>query len=49
MFMREIKIGLLGCGTVGGSVIKSLQMNSEIIEQRIGTKLTLEKVLVKSI
>ena len=49
MFMREIKIGLLGCGTVGGSVIKSLQMNSEIIEQRIGTKLTLEKVLIREV
>ena len=45
--MREIKIGLLGSGTVGTGVITVLQMNKEIIEQRIGAKLTLEKILVR--
>ena len=47
--MREIKIGLLGCGTVGGSVIQTLQTNKDTIEQRIGAKLTLEKVLVRPV
>lgn len=47
--MREIKIGLLGCGTVGGGVIKVLQMNSETIARRIGAKLTLEKVLIRPV
>lgn len=45
--MKEIKIGLLGCGTVGGGVITVLQMNKDIIEQRVGAKLTLEKVLCR--
>ena len=45
--MKEIKIGLLGSGTVGSGVITVLQMNKETIEQRIGAKLTLEKILVR--
>ena len=45
--MREIKIGLLGSGTVGTGVITVLQMNKALIEQRIGAKLTLEKILVR--
>ena len=45
--MKEIKIGLLGCGTVGGGVITVLQMNKDIIDRRVGAKLTLAKVLCR--
>ncbi len=45
--MREIKIGLLGCGTVGGGVITVLKMNKDIIERRVGAKITLAKVLCR--
>ena len=45
--MKEIKIGLLGCGTVGSGVITVLRMNKDIIEQRVGAKVTLAKVLCR--
>lgn len=44
---QEIKIGLLGAGTVGSGVIKVLGMNAEEIQQRTGVPLTLKKVLVR--
>ena len=42
--MREIKVGLLGCGTVGTGVAKLLLENSEIISKRVGATLTLKWV-----
>ncbi|MGD9302971.1 MAG: homoserine dehydrogenase [Desulfobacterales bacterium] len=42
--MKEIKIGLLGCGTVGTGVAKLLLENSEIISKRVGAALTLKWV-----
>ena len=44
---QEIKIGLLGAGTVGSGVIKVLGMNAPEIEQRTGVPLVLKKVLVR--
>ena len=40
--MREIKIGLLGCGTVGTGVAKLLIENNEILTARIGARLNLK-------
>jgi homoserine dehydrogenase len=42
--MREIKVGLLGCGTVGTGVAKLLLENQELISRRIGALLTLKWV-----
>ena len=42
--MKEIKIGLLGCGTVGTGVVKLLLENSEIIRKRMGAALRLKWV-----
>jgi homoserine dehydrogenase len=42
--MREINIGLLGCGTVGTGVAKLLLENSETISKRVGAVLTLKWV-----
>ena len=42
----EVKVGLLGSGTVGGGVIKVLQQNADIIAQRAGVKIKLDKVLI---
>ena len=42
----EVKVALLGSGTVGGGVIKVLQQNADIIAQRIGVKIKLDKVLI---
>jgi homoserine dehydrogenase len=42
--MREIKVGLIGFGTVGAGVAKILQKNSSPIEKRLGAKIKLKRV-----
>lgn len=42
--MREIKVGLIGFGTVGSGVAKILQNNSRLIERRMGTKIILKRI-----
>lgn len=44
---QEIKIGLLGAGTVGSGVMKVLEMNAQEIQQRTGVPLVLKRVLVR--
>lgn len=44
-----IKIALLGCGTVGSGVAKLLDINREVITQRIGDTIELKYVLEKDI
>lgn len=44
-----IKIGLLGLGTVGSGVYKIINENNISIEKKIGTKIKIEKILVKDI
>jgi homoserine dehydrogenase len=42
--MREIKVGLIGFGTVGSGVVKILQKNSKLIEKRMGAKIALKRI-----
>lgn len=42
--MNEIKIGLLGCGTVGTGVARLLLENKDLIKNRVGAMLTLKWV-----
>jgi len=42
-----IKIGLLGCGTVGGGVVSLLRANAAYIEARVGAPLEIARVLVR--
>ena len=42
--MKELKIGLLGCGTVGTGVAKLLLENQETIQKRLGVPLALKYV-----
>src|SRR4030066_544438 len=42
--MKEIKVGLIGFGTVGSGVAKILQRNSRLIEKRMGAKLVLKRI-----
>ena len=42
--MKEIKVGLIGFGTVGAGVGKILQKNSRLIEKRMGAKLILKRI-----
>ncbi|HEX2730475.1 MAG TPA: homoserine dehydrogenase [Polyangiaceae bacterium] len=43
----EIRVALLGCGTVGGGVIQLLINNREHLQRRIGAKLSIAHVLVR--
>lgn len=42
--MRKIKIGLIGCGTVGGGVVKLLYKEGENYQDRFGPEIELAKV-----
>ena len=42
----ELRIGLLGCGTVGAAVVRLLRTNSDVIRLRTGTTLRLLRVAV---
>ena len=42
--MREINIGLLGCGTVGTGVAKILIANRDLISSRVGAALNLRRI-----
>ncbi len=45
--MEEIKIGLIGCGTVGTGVVRLLQRNSRVIEEKLDAKLVLKYIAVR--
>ncbi len=47
--MKEIKVGLLGFGTIGTGVVKVIQQNAEAISQRLGAKLTLAAIADRDI
>jgi homoserine dehydrogenase len=42
--MKEIKIGLIGFGTVGAGVVKILEENAPLIAQRLGGNVRLHKI-----
>jgi homoserine dehydrogenase len=42
--MKEIKIGLIGFGTVGAGVVRILQENAPLIEQRLGGRIRLHRI-----
>lgn len=42
-----IKVGLLGCGTVGGGVVSLLRANARYIEARVGAPIDIARVLVR--
>lgn len=44
---RELRIGLLGCGTVGGGVLHLLQAQAEALEAHVGARLDVARVLVR--
>lgn len=44
-----INIGLLGCGTVGGGVVKLLTKNREIIAKKTGAEIMIKKVLERDV
>ncbi|WP_298435216.1 homoserine dehydrogenase [Geobacter sp.] len=42
--MKEIKVGLLGFGTIGTGVAKLLMTNAELIAAKVGARITLKKI-----
>src|SRR5512143_1171050 len=42
--MRDIKLGLIGFGTVGSGVVRVLQKNSGLIEKRLGSRIILKRI-----
>jgi len=44
MATEELRIGLLGCGTVGGAVVRLLEANAEEITRRTGARLHIASI-----
>ena len=42
--MRDIKVGLIGFGTVGAGVVRILRQNSALIEKRMGAKVVVKRI-----
>ncbi|MEM9445240.1 MAG: homoserine dehydrogenase [Verrucomicrobiota bacterium] len=47
--MKTIGLGLVGCGVVGGGLVKALRKNSDLITQRSGLELNIARVAVRDI
>jgi homoserine dehydrogenase len=45
--MRKLKIGLLGCGVVGGGFVRLLEENASLVRDRAEAELSISKVLVR--
>ena len=45
--MRRVRIGLLGCGTVGGGFVRLVGSERERLRARFGIDLTIERILVR--
>jgi homoserine dehydrogenase len=49
MAIRKLKIGLLGCGTVGRGLVELVDRNDALIRQRSGVELRITKILVRDL
>jgi homoserine dehydrogenase len=46
---RKLKIGLLGCGTVGRGLVELVGRNDALVRQRSGVELRIAKILVRDL
>jgi homoserine dehydrogenase len=46
--MQQVKLGIIGGGTVGGGVFDALQRNGHLLSSRIGVQIHVEKIAVRS-
>jgi homoserine dehydrogenase len=46
--MQQVKLGIIGGGTVGGGVFDALQLNGGLLASRIGVKVVVQRVAVRS-
>jgi homoserine dehydrogenase len=49
MAAQELKIGLLGCSTVGRGLLELVAQDSSIIRRRSGVELSITKILVRDL
>jgi homoserine dehydrogenase len=49
MSVRKLKIGLLGCGTVGRGFVELVDRSNALIRQRSGVELRITKILVRDL
>jgi homoserine dehydrogenase len=47
--MQQVHIGIIGGGTVGGGVFDALRRNGNLLSSRIGVRVHVEKIAVKSL
>jgi homoserine dehydrogenase len=47
--VREIRIGMIGCGTVGGGVVELLRRQEAALAERYGVKFTITKLAVRDL
>jgi homoserine dehydrogenase len=47
--MQGVVLGILGFGTVGSGVVKILQQNRDVLEQRVGIPLHIKRIAVRNI
>jgi homoserine dehydrogenase len=47
--MRQVNLGIIGGGTVGGGVFDALQRNGNLLSSRIGVRVHVQKIAVRSL
>ena len=49
MSTRQLKVGLLGCGTVGRGLVELVARNQSLVRDRTGVELAITKILVRDL
>lgn len=47
--MQQVNLGIIGLGTVGGGVFDALKLNGDLLSSRIGIRVRIGKIAVRSI
>jgi homoserine dehydrogenase len=47
--MQQVKLGIIGGGTVGSGVYEALQRNGSLVASRLGTRVSVERVAVRDV
>jgi len=48
-FMQQVRLAIIGGGTVGGGVVQALQRNGDLMASRLGVALTVSRVVVRDL